>query len=325
MSEVQDKPQAQVRTPTWSQRIRTWLLHTVYLLEYALFWSIMVLFRALGLRRASDLGAWIARTFGPKIPVTRRAHRNLKLAMPELSRDQRDAIILKMWDNLGRTFAEYAHHDKFWALKEGARIEIAGIEHVRAAAAKGKGGFFVSGHLANWETMPMCIRWAGLEGGIVYRPPNNPYVDAWITTQRRDHGLPNLAAKGSDGARVIVQLLRRKAFVAMLVDQKMNNGIEVPFFGHPAMTTQAAALLSLKFGAPIVAVKNERLPDQRFRVTCYPEIAIEPSGDKERDIYNLTLKLNQFLEARIREAPEMWLWLHSRWPKDATRGLDIDS
>lgn len=324
MSETQDKPKLRGQALNWGERPRTWTERFVYPFEYALFRAMMGLFWILGLERASDFGGWIARTFGPKIPVTRRAHRNLKLAMPELTREQRDDIVLKMWDNLGRTFAEYPHHDKFWALKDGARIEIDGVEHVRNAVAKDKGGFFVSGHFANWEMMPMCIRYFGLEGGIVYRPPNNPYVDGWITEQRRTHGLPNLAPKGADGAKVIIQLLKRKAFLAMLVDQKMNNGIEVPFFGHPAMTTQAAASLSLRYGAPIVAVKNERLPGQRFRVTAYPEIAIQPTGDRDKDIYALTLKLNEFLEARIRETPEMWLWLHSRWPKEATKGIDID-
>jgi KDO2-lipid IV(A) lauroyltransferase len=325
MSEVQDKPQLRGQALNWGERPRTWVERIVYPFEYALFRAMMGLFWILGLRRASDLGGWIARTFGPKVPVSRRAHRNLKLAMPELSRTEREVIIKKMWDNLGRTFAEYPHLGEFTALQPGSRIEIAGIEHVNAAVAQGKGGFFVSGHFANWELMPMCVRYAGFEGGIVYRAPNNPYVDRWITTQRRTHCLPNMAPKGADGARVIIQLLKRKAFLTMLVDQKMNNGIEVPFFGHPAMTTQATAQLSLKYGAPIIAVKNERLPDQRFRVTVYPEIKAPLTGDRDKDIYALTLKLNEFLEARIREAPEMWLWLHSRWPKEATRGLDIDS
>lgn len=325
MSEVQDPPKARGQALNWGERPRSWLERAIYPFEYAFIMAIMGLFRVLGLERAANVGGWIGRNIGPKIPVTRRAHRNLKLAMPELTRAQRDAIIVKMWDNLGRTFAEYAHHDKFWALRDGARIEIEGVENVQAAVAKGKGGFFVSGHFANWEMMPMCIRYFGLEGGIVYRPPNNPYIDRWITKQRVDHGLPHMAPKGPDGAKMIIQLLRKNAFLAMLVDQKMNNGIEVPFFGHPAMTTQAAAQLSLKYGAPIVAVKNERLPGSRFRVTVYPEITVTPSGDKARDIYDLTLKLNQFLEARIREAPEMWLWLHSRWPKEATRGLDIET
>jgi KDO2-lipid IV(A) lauroyltransferase len=287
----------------------------LYALEYALFASVMALFKVLGLERASDFGGWIARNVGPKVPVSRRAQRNLQRAMPELSADERDRIVRAMWDNLGRTFAEYPHLEKFWALKPGARIEIVNKEAGLAAAAKGMGGFYVSGHFANWEVMAICIRDAGLKGTLVYRAPNNPMVAAWITNARGKNVLPLLAPKGADGARMILAALKQKSFLAMLVDQKMNDGIEAPFFGIPAMTTAGPAQLSLKFGAPIVPVFNERLPGQRFRITVYPEITAPLTGDRQKDVLAITTKLNEFLEARIRERPEMWLWLHNRWPK----------
>jgi Kdo2-lipid IVA lauroyltransferase/acyltransferase len=290
-------------------------MRIVYAGEYALFWSVMSLFRVLGLKRASDLGGWLARTLGPKIPVTRRARRAMALAFPDMSEAVREGHIRAMWDNLGRTFAEYAHLDKFWAVKPGARIDIVDIDHALAAIAKGKGGLFVSGHCANWEVMPRCIADVGQKGTLVYRPPNNPWVDAWIV-ERRKRGLPTLAAKGGDGARAIIRTLKENAFIAMLVDQKANDGISVPLFGRPAMTSPAAPSLSLKHGAPIVPVWCERLPDQRFRVTVYPEIPIPNSGEKEKDTYELALALNRFLEARIAENPANWLWLHSRWPKN---------
>lgn len=291
-------------------------MKAVYAVEYALFWSVMVLFRALGLKRASDLGGWLARKIGPKIPVTRRARRAMALAFPAMSEDELERNIVAMWDNLGRMFAEYPHLEKFWAVKPGARIEIVGMEHALAAIAKGRGGLFVSGHGGNWEAMPRCIADVGLKGTLVYRPPNNPYVDAWIAKQRRI-GLPTLAAKGGDGARVIIKTLKENAFIAMLVDQKANDGISVPFFGRAAMTSPAAPSLSIRHKAPVVPAWCERLPDQRFRLTVYPEIQIPDSGDKAKDTYELTLRLNQFLEARITENPANWLWLHSRWPKGA--------
>lgn len=293
----------------------TLAMRAVYGVEYALFWSVMSLFRVLGLRRASDLGGWLARTLGPNIPVTRRAQKAMARAFPEMSEAERDGHIRAMWDNLGRTFAEYAHLDKFWAVKPGARIEIVGMEHARAAIAKGKGGLFVSGHCGNWELMPRCIADIGEKGTLVYRPPNNPYVDAWITAQRK-LGLPTMAAKGGDGVRAIIKTLKDNAFIAMLVDQKANDGISVPLFGRAAMTSPTAPTLSLKHGAPIVPAWCVRLPDQRFRVTVYPEIPQPNTGDRVRDTYELALALNRFLEERIRENPANWLWLHSRWPKN---------
>ncbi|MCE9521118.1 MAG: lauroyl acyltransferase [Alphaproteobacteria bacterium] len=297
------------------KRATKFATQVLYVLEYALWLSVMGLFRVLGLERASDLGAWIARTFGPRIPVSRRGRRNMARALPEMSELEREKAILAMWDNLGRTFAEYAHLDKFWAVKPGARIEIVGMENAHKAIAKKSGGLFVSGHCGNWELMPRCIADVGLKGTLVYRPPNNPYVDAWIAKQRRI-GLPTLAAKGGDGARGIIRTLKEGAFLAMLVDQKMNDGISVPLFGRPAMTPTGAPQLSLRHGAPIVPAWCERLPGQRFRMTVYPELAMPNTGDRHKDMYELALKLNQFLEARIRENPANWLWLHSRWPKE---------
>jgi KDO2-lipid IV(A) lauroyltransferase len=294
----------------------TFAMQAVYLLEYALFWSVMSLFRVLGLKRASDLGGWLARKLGPMIPVTRRARRAMALAFPEMSDATREGHIVAMWDNLGRTFAEYSHLDKFWAMKPGARIEIVGMEHALAAISKGRGGLFVSGHCGNWELMPRCIADVGQKGTLVYRPPNNPWVDAWIVKQRKI-GLPTLAAKGGDGARAIIKTLKENAFIAMLVDQKANDGISVPLFGRQAMTSPAAPSLSIRHKAPVVPAWCERLPGQRFRVTVYPEISVPETGDKTKDTYELALRLNQFLEARITENPANWLWLHSRWPKGA--------
>lgn len=313
MSEtVQPQRRSQALRPI--KRATKFATYVVYALEYALFRAVMGLFWSLGLKNASNLGGWLARTIGPKIPVTRRARRNMKHALPELSEEQREKYIVEMWDNLGRTFAEYPHLDKFWALKPGARIDIAGMEHAEAAIAKGRGGLFVSGHCGNWELMPRCINDKGLKGTLVYRPPNNQWVDAWITRQRQI-GLPTTAAKGADGARAIVKTLKDNAFLAMLVDQKMNEGLSVPFFGRPAMTATGAPTLSVRHNAPIVGAWCERLPGQRFRVTAYPEIPMPKTGDRDKDIYELALALNQFLEARIRENPANWLWLHSRWPK----------
>lgn len=294
-------------------------MQAIYALEYVLFLGVMGLFGALGLRRASDLGGWLARTLGPRIPVTRRARRNLAAALPDMSERERETCIRDMWENLGRTFAEYAFLGEFSSTGEDPRIVMSGMEHAKAAIAKGRGGLFVSGHCGNWELMPSCIRDIGLKGTLVYRPPNNPFVDQWIARQRR-LGLPTLAAKGGDGARAIIRTLKDGGFLAMLVDQKMNDGIPVPLFGREAMTPTGAPSLALRHGAPIVPAWCERLPGQRFRVTIYPEIPRPNTGDRDKDIFEYALALNRFLEARIRENPMNWLWLHNRWPKDQLAG-----
>jgi len=290
-------------------------VRALYVVEYAFFRALMGLFWLLGLEGASNFGGWIARTFGPKLPVTRRARRNMARALPELDEATRERAIAEMWENLGRTIAEYPHLDKLWAFRPGARIEVNGIERAEATEARGKGAIFVSGHCGNWETMPGVIADYGMKGTLVYRAPNNPYVDRWIAARRQSR-LPIVAAKGADGARMILKTLKDGQLLAMLIDQKLNDGIAVPFFGREAMTAPAAAHLSLRHGAPIIFGWCTRLPHSHFHVSITDVFEPKPTGNHVKDVYDLTLKLNQALEARIREEPWNWLWLHSRWPKN---------
>jgi len=287
----------------------------LFVIEYALFRALMGLFWLLGLERASNFGGWVGRTFGPGLPVSRRARRNMTRALPELDEAGRERAIAEMWDNLGRTFAEYPHLDKIWALKPGARIEVVDLNRAEEVVARGKGGIFVSGHCGNWETMPGVLADYGVKGTLVYRAPNNPYVDAWISA-RRQARLPIVAAKGADGARMILKTLKQGRLLAMLIDQKLNDGIAVPFFGREAMTAPAAAHLSLRHGAPIVFGWCTRLPNAHFRVSIDEVFEPQPTGNHVKDVYDLTLKLNQALEAHIRREPWNWLWLHNRWPKN---------
>ncbi len=287
----------------------------IYIAEYFLFRAIMGLFWVLGLERASNFGGWIARTFGPGLPVTRRARRNMARALPELDEAAREKAIADMWENLGRTFAEYPHLEKIWSLKPGARIEVVDLNRAEEANAGGKGAIFVSGHCGNWETMPGVLADYGVKGTLVYRAPNNPFVDRWIAARRQSR-LPIVAAKGADGARMILKTLKDGHLLAMLIDQKLNDGIAVPFFGRPAMTAPAAAHLSLRHGAPIIFGWCTRLPHSHFRVAVTDVFEPKPTGNHTKDVYELTLKINQALEARIRAEPWNWLWLHNRWPKD---------
>lgn len=229
------------------------------------------------------------------------------------------ATVLEMWDNLGRTIAEYAHHDKMTAKGPDARIEIVNLHILEREAAKGKGIEFVSGHFANWEIMLHAARQYGYEGGLVYRPVNNPYIDRYIMRQRTTYGPSEAISKGVQGTRRIFTLLKKGKSILILVDQKTNEGLAVPFFGRDAMTTPVPAAVALKLGAAMLPVTNERMGGARFRITIHEPLTVEPSGDHDRDVLALTTKLNAALEAVIRKRPSQWLWIHRRWPKDGDR------
>ncbi|MBB5519104.1 lysophospholipid acyltransferase family protein [Amphiplicatus metriothermophilus] len=286
-------------------------------IEYAATRFLFFLFGLIGVDRASALAGGFTRFVGPKLRrISARGEENLRRAFPDWSENAVRRAVAGVWENLGRTAAEFAHLDRFDPFAPDSRVEIVGAERLRAVAAGAGPAIFVSGHFANWEVMSVALKAAGVDYAVVYRAANNPLVDALIIETRARVMSRHQIPKGKRGARALVEALRAGRSLAMLVDQKLNDGIAVPFMGRPAMTTPAPARLALKFGAPVIPMGIERLAGARFRLTVYDPIAHAPTGDLAEDVRSLTILINEALEARIRARPEQWLWLHRRWPKD---------
>jgi len=286
-----------------------------YRLEATLLAVPLTFFRLLGIDRASDLSGWLLKSAGSQFGISRRARRNIKHAMPEISPEDVERIVEGMWDNLGRTISEYAFLERFRQPDYAHRIEIEGKEALKDIKSLGKGGIFVSGHFANWELMPMVMHNTGYEGGGVYRHANNPFINDWMVKLRMRATSTVQIPKGAVGARQIVKLLRDNKFVAMLVDQKMNDGIEARFFNQPAMTTAAPAGLAVRYGAPLIPVHFIRKGGAHFVLKVYEPIYAVEGAEPFAEITRLTQLVNDFLEARIREQPAQWLWVHNRWKK----------
>jgi KDO2-lipid IV(A) lauroyltransferase len=272
------------------------------------------LFRLLPLDTAGGLAAFLCRRIGPLLPVSRFARRNLRKVFPEKSEAERARILLGMWDNLGRIFAEYAHLDAIEIYGRDSRVEVVNAEEIDRLRDDGRPGIFFSAHLGNWELAGRAAVQRGLPITLVYRAPNNPLVDALL---RRARGAVSigLLPKGSEGGKRALAVLQEGGHIGILVDQKMNDGIAVPFFGRPAMTAPALARLALRFDCPVVPAKVERLRGSRFRLTVYPPLAIAKSGDRQADTLAIMTRVNAVIEGWIRERPEQWLWLHRRWPE----------
>src|SRR6201996_3940397 len=263
--------------------------------EAAVFFAFMALFRVIGLSAASRLGGFIGRNILSLLPPDRVARANLLRAFPEKSQAERDAIRRTMWDNLGRVVGEYPHLDKFTPKGEDPRITYNFAPGVTLDHLKGQPLMFLSGHLANWEMMPILAQQIGIDAATVVRPPNNPYVADWVARQRRINGPETLIAK-HNAARSMLSQLRGEKSLCMLVDQKLREGIAVPFFGRDAMTTPAPAALALKTGAHIVIASNRRLPGARFHVTVHEVVEFMPIGDDAKDTQALTALVTARLE-----------------------------
>jgi KDO2-lipid IV(A) lauroyltransferase len=288
--------------------------------EAAVFFAFMALFRAIGLSAASRLGGWIGRNLLSLLPPDRIARANLAAAFPQKTAAERNAIRRTMWDNLGRVVGEYPHLEKFSPKGEDPRIGYTLPLDVPLESLIGRPVIFLSAHLANWEMMPILGHQVGIDGAAVVRPPNNPYVANWVARQRRINGPATMIAK-HNAARPMLAQLRGGKMLCMLVDQKLREGIAVPFFGRDAMTTPAPAALALKTGAKIVFASNRRLPGARFHVTVLSPLDFAPSGDEARDIPALTAAITARIEEMVRDNPGQWLWIHNRWPtpRDAER------
>ncbi len=289
-----------------------------YPLEAAGLYLGLSIFRALPVETASNFGAWLGRRLGPRLGISRRARRHLRFALPERDTAEIERILLGMWDNLGRVAGEYAHLRAITDPASG-RVEEIGFERADSIRDPGTPGIGVSGHFANWEVMGAIANRQGVELISVVREPNNPLVRRVLESLRGVWGGERVP-KGPESGLRIVEALKAGGVFGALIDQKINDGIAVPFFGKPAMTTPAIAILSRRFRCPIYPIRIERLGAARFRMTCYPALEIEPSGSRKADLILITARLNEILESWIRDRPEEWLWLHRRWPEATFNG-----
>jgi Kdo2-lipid IVA lauroyltransferase/acyltransferase len=269
-------------------------------------------FAALPIDCASAIGGALGRLIGPFLGISRLARRNLKGALPELSDHEINQVVAAMWDNLGRVAAEYPHLREIRVFEPSGRVETHGFEHMDRAVANGRRMIIFSGHIANWEIGMLAAVQYGIEVAQIYRAANNPLVDRMITRFRGDAG--ELIPKGAVAARRAIATLRRGAHLTMLADQKLNDGIPVPFFGRPAMTTSALASFALRFDCDVLPARVERLNGAHFRLTVFPALPLPRSGNPGADVAALMAQVNATLESWIRDRPDEWFWVHRRWP-----------
>lgn len=288
-----------------------------YRLEAAAVALVTGALARLPLDRASAAGGRIATGIGRRLGVNRRMLRNIALALPNLDTAAQGRVAAEAWDNFGRTMAEYMHLPTIrrdW----GSRVEMIGGEHLSALVSDGRPGIAITGHFANWELAAMACALHGLELTSVFREPNNPYVAARLAAARSILG-GDLVPKGKVAAKGLMAAMRRGGHAGLLVDQKLNEGISIPFLGRDAMTGTVMADLALRYDAPVVPIRVTRLRDPagrftaRFRVQAFPPLTFQRTGDARRDTEAAMREVNGLLGEWVRDDPGQWMWQHSRW------------
>jgi Kdo2-lipid IVA lauroyltransferase/acyltransferase len=294
------------RRPWWRRHVLDWV-------EAAFVYGVAFSFRALPLPVASGLGGLLARTIGPQFrAISGRADINLRRVLPELGPAQRRAVIREMWDNFGRTGVELSQLDRYVRSVGSGILTFEGGEHVEAVQRAGKPVLFVSGHIGNWEVLGLLAEHYGYEMAQLYRPLNNPLIDPLLHRLR----VPTrswLVPKSQVGTRELLQTIRQGKPIGMLVDQRLSQGIEVPFFGLPAFTTPLPAQIAIRYGYALVPVLGLRLGGCRIRAVIEPAIEVPDEGDEAARVRAVTAAMNAVVERWVRAYPGQWLWLHRRW------------
>lgn len=280
----------------------------LYICEALILEALCLLFRALPLDAASAVGGFVGRSIGPLLSAHKTALANLAAAFPEKTEAERHAIALGMWEHLGRVVAEFPNLP---GTRLTARINAHGAEHL---PTPGNAALFFSGHIGNWELSYPMVFDRGVPTTLIYRHANNPYVDRIIHRLRLSHA-SKMFPKGMRGAAKILRSLKDNESLALLVDQKMNTGIAVPFFGRDAMTAPAIAELALRYDKPIIPVRVIRRKGAHFDGYIFPPLHFARTGNDKEDARVIMTQINALLESWIREYPEQWFWVHKRWPR----------
>lgn len=293
---------------------RRFIIYPLQALLLVMFYGFVWIFPK---KIASWLGEQLFRFIGPLTKKHRVAKRNMLRVYPNKPPNEHEKVIQDVWRNIGQVFGEFPHLYKvrddmeFVGLEHIPRLDPEQAKQLPATRSDYAPAIFFSAHIANWELLQAGFYKLGLPIGVVYRPPNNPFAD-WLLKRVREKAGSRLVPKGRQGARQILSLLKQNHSLGMLMDQKMNNGVQVSFMGQPAMTAPALAQLAVKNNLPVVPARIYRIGRSQYRMQFFPPLSYKKT-DSEKMILR---KVNKVIEGWIEETPGEWLWVHNRWPKN---------
>tara|TARA_B100000579_G_C22816520_1_gene848161 strand:+ start:732 stop:1592 length:861 start_codon:yes stop_codon:yes gene_type:complete len=280
-----------------------------YFFQFIFIISILFIFRILGLKISSLLGGKLFEIIGPLFRSKKIIKSNILRVFPNINEKKLNEISNSMWNNYGRVFAEYIFIKKFRKEKFDKNILVEGKEILENIKNTNQKVIFVSGHFSNFELMAMQIEKVGIKLAAIYRPLNNFFLNPLMENIRKKYICKNQIKKGLGGIKELIKLKREGHSTALMIDQRVSQGIRVNFFNEKAFTTTIPAQLVKKFKIPVVPIFIERFENTKFKMTVYDPINFSDTQSVE----DITIKLNQIIEKMVLQNPKSWIWSHNRW------------
>ena len=280
-----------------------------YFTQFSLIILSFIVFKILGIKFSSFLSGKIFEIIGPYFRPKKIIHSNIKKAFPNKSQEDVEKISKSMWNNYGRIFAEYMFIKDFRLGHLTSKIKIEGEEILKEINQSKKQVIFISGHLANFELMAMCLEKSGIKLSAIYRPLNNIFLNKIMERIRRKYICKNQIKKGIGGLKKLINLKKKNYSTALMIDQRVSEGILSNFFNEKALTTTIPAQLIKKFKIPVVPIYIERIEGINFKIKINQPINFAENDSTQ----NITDELNRILEEMIYKKPGQWIWSHNRW------------
>jgi len=281
----------------------------IYLIQFLIISLLLVLFKILGYRMASNFGGLIGTFFGQMFRSKKLIENNIKKSLTKINENETAEIIRAMWSNYGRILSDYVFIKNFRQSKLEKYLKIEGKEIFEEIKKSGEPVVFISGHFNNFELMAMEIEKSGINVAAIYRPLNNIFLNKIMERIRKKYICKHQIKKGISGIREILQFYKKGFSIALMIDQRVSEGIKSNLFGRPALTTTIPAQLVKKFGCKVVPIYIERNNKFNYRMKVNRPIKF----DKNETIESITNQLNNWLERMILIKPNQWIWSHNRW------------
>ena len=280
-----------------------------YFFQFLLAVLCFIFFKILGAKLSSKLSGKIFENIGPFFRSKKTIDENIKRAIPNISEENLNKIKTSMWNNYGRVFAEYIFIKDFRNGKLKENIEIEGKDILDEIKRKNSQVVFISGHFSNFELMAMSLEKNEIKLATIYRPLNNMFLNLVMETIRKKYICKNQIKKGIGGLKNLIKYKKKNYSTALMIDQRVSEGVLSNLFNKQALTTTIPAQLVKKYDIPIVPVFIERIGNIKYKVIIKKPVVFS----KEHSIIEITEKLNEILEKMIIKNPEQWIWSHNRW------------